>query len=264
MPAAQVIRHPYCSAPRGPARGPPAPSGRSTGPAARGLTRAHPTAALGPALLPSGVGNMLGDVDTRSLRVAGAWPAWLSPSGWGRQMHPFGGDHWWPLGLFAALFTALLGLAGVLAARPDVGRGMLPERRGRAHATPGLLTQGTRSRDRRHPRRSPDRDLHLPHPGRTGIDTPPRPRPARMTPDPPSAPEPADPGGTGQDRATRRRERRTRIPLRPSARPRTLTPRHLPPMGRRSHAAALDPHRPPRPPTPAPPAIRRRARFRPG
>jgi ABC-2 type transport system permease protein len=96
-------------------------------------------AALGPALLLSGVGNMLGDVDTRSLRVASAWPAWLSPIGWGQQMRPFGGDHWWPLGLFAALLTALLGLAGLLAARRDVGRGVLPERRGRAHATPGLL-----------------------------------------------------------------------------------------------------------------------------
>jgi ABC-2 type transport system permease protein len=96
-------------------------------------------AVLGLAFLISGVGNLLGGVDASGLRATSAWPAWLSPIGWGEQMRPFGGDHWWPLSLFALLFIALVGLAGVLATRRDIGRGVLPERRGRAHAGAGLL-----------------------------------------------------------------------------------------------------------------------------
>ena len=91
-------------------------------------------AALGLAFVLSGVGNMLGSVDASGMRLVSAWPAWLSPMGWGQQMRPFGGDHWWPLGLFAVAFVALVGVAGALATRRDVGRGILAERRGRAEA----------------------------------------------------------------------------------------------------------------------------------
>ena len=69
-------------------------------------------AVLGLAFLLSGVGNMLGTVDASGVRVVSAWPAWLSPIGWGQQMRPFGGDHWWPLGLFAVAFVALVGAGG--------------------------------------------------------------------------------------------------------------------------------------------------------
>jgi ABC-2 type transport system permease protein len=55
-------------------------------------------------------------------------------------MRAFGGDHWGPLALFAVGFTALVVLAAALAARRDVGHGLLAERRGRAHATRGLLS----------------------------------------------------------------------------------------------------------------------------
>ncbi|MCX4903995.1 ABC transporter permease [Streptomyces sp. NBC_00878] len=96
-------------------------------------------AVLGVAFLLSGAGNMLGSVDGGGLRVVSAWPAWLSPIGWGQQMRPFGGDHWWLLGLFAAFFFVLLGTAGLLATRRDIGRGLLAERRGPATAAPGLL-----------------------------------------------------------------------------------------------------------------------------
>ncbi|MFE9773685.1 ABC transporter permease [Streptomyces sp. NPDC005931] len=97
-------------------------------------------AVLAIAFLLSGVGNMLGRVDGSGVRVVSAWPAWLSPIGWGQQMRPFGGDHWWPLALFAGLFTALLAVAGALVRRRDVGRGLLPGRRGRTEAAPGLLS----------------------------------------------------------------------------------------------------------------------------
>ena len=62
-------------------------------------------AILGLAFVVSGVGNMLGHADASGLRLVSAWPAWLSPMGWGQQMRPFGGDNWWPLLLCALAFV---------------------------------------------------------------------------------------------------------------------------------------------------------------
>ena len=97
-------------------------------------------AVLGVAFVVSGIGNMLGHVDASGLRLVSAWPAWLSPLGWGQQMRPFGGDDWWPLFLFGLAFAVLVGVAGVLAARRDVGSGILAQRRGAAEASPKLLS----------------------------------------------------------------------------------------------------------------------------
>ena len=108
----------------------------STTRAANGLA----AAVLGLTFVLSGVGNILGTVDASGLRLASAWPAWLSPLGWGQQMRPFGGENWWPLGLSAMAAVFLVGAAGVLATRRDVGSGILAERRGHAAATPGLLS----------------------------------------------------------------------------------------------------------------------------
>lgn len=95
-------------------------------------------AVLGLAFVLSGVGNMLGSVEAGGLQLASAWPAWLSPMGWGQQMRPFGGDHWWPLCLFASAFLALIGAAAVLATRRDVGNSIFTQRPGRAEAAPWL------------------------------------------------------------------------------------------------------------------------------
>jgi ABC-2 type transport system permease protein len=95
-------------------------------------------AVLGVAFLTSGIGNMAGHTDPSGLRVDSAWPAWLSPIGWGQQMRPFGGDHWWPLGLAVALFLACTGAAALLADRRDFGHGMLPQRPGHAQASRAL------------------------------------------------------------------------------------------------------------------------------
>ncbi|HEX2416801.1 MAG TPA: hypothetical protein VHJ83_01575, partial [Micromonosporaceae bacterium] len=95
-------------------------------------------AVLGVAFLASGVGNMAGTVDPSGLRVESAWSAWLSPIGWGQQMRPFGGDHWWPLVLAVALFLAGTGAAALLATRRDFGHGMLPQRPGHARASRAL------------------------------------------------------------------------------------------------------------------------------
>ncbi|HET7379186.1 MAG TPA: hypothetical protein VFJ24_04000 [Gaiellales bacterium] len=97
-------------------------------------------ATLGLAFAVSGIGNMLGSVDASGRRVVSAWPAWLSPMGWGQQMRPFGGDIWWPLGLFTVTFVVLVGAASMLATRRDLGSGILADRRGHAEAAPGLLS----------------------------------------------------------------------------------------------------------------------------
>jgi ABC-2 type transport system permease protein len=81
------------------------------------------------------VGNMAGREDASGVRVISAWPAWLSPIGWGQQMRPFGGDHWWPLGLAAVLFIGCTAVAVGLAGRRDFGHGMLPQHRGHAAAS---------------------------------------------------------------------------------------------------------------------------------
>src|SRR5215211_1572644 len=91
-------------------------------------------AVLGVSFLTSGIGNMAGRADPSGLRVDSAWPVWLSPIGWGQQMRPFGGDHWWPLALVVILFVACIGAAALLATRRDFGQGMLPQRRGHAQA----------------------------------------------------------------------------------------------------------------------------------
>ena len=96
-------------------------------------------AVLGASFLLAALGNMLGTVDSATLRVTSAWPAWLSPIGWGQQMRPFADDLWWPSGIALLATAALLATSGVLVRRRDVGRGMWPERTGSAHARPALV-----------------------------------------------------------------------------------------------------------------------------
>ncbi|MFI6677771.1 ABC transporter permease [Kribbella sp. NPDC050470] len=97
-------------------------------------------AGLGVSFMLAALGNMLGTVDSAALRVTSAWPAWLSPIGWGQQMRPFADDTWWPMALAVLIMASLCALAIVLVGRRDVGRGTWPERRGAAHASPALLS----------------------------------------------------------------------------------------------------------------------------
>lgn len=97
-------------------------------------------AGIGVAFMLAAVGNMLGTVDSAALRVTSAWPAWLSPIGWGQQMRPFADNLWWPLGLGLLVTCSLLFVAVALVGRRDVGRGMWAERRGAAYASPTLLS----------------------------------------------------------------------------------------------------------------------------
>jgi ABC-2 type transport system permease protein len=95
--------------------------------AARGIA----LAVLGVAFVLRGVGDSAG--------AAGpAWLSWASPLNWIQAARPFAGERWWVLALPLAVFAAGTGLAFALAARRDLGAGLLPDRPGRATAS-GLL-----------------------------------------------------------------------------------------------------------------------------
>jgi ABC-2 type transport system permease protein len=97
-------------------------------------------AILGAAFLASGIGNMVGQPDQAGVRVDSAWPVWLSPIGWGQQMRPFGGDHWWPLGLAVGCLLAGAATGAYLVSRRDFGRGVLAQRPGPEGADRALRT----------------------------------------------------------------------------------------------------------------------------
>jgi ABC-2 type transport system permease protein len=96
--------------------------------------------AVGLSFLARAIGDRLGDLTQGGLGVASGWPSWLSPLGWGQQIHPFTQGNWWVFGLFAALWVALVGCACVLLPRRDLGMGLLPARRGPAKAARSLLS----------------------------------------------------------------------------------------------------------------------------
>lgn len=98
------------------------------------------SAGLAGSFMLAALGNMLGTVDGAALRVTSAWPAWLSPIGWGQQVRPFAENLWWPSGLAWVAVASLFFVAVALAGRRDVGRGMWPERRGAASASRNLLS----------------------------------------------------------------------------------------------------------------------------
>ncbi len=67
-----------------------------------------------------------------------SWLSWTSPLGWVELTRPFDGPRWWVLALPCAVLVAGVGAAYALAARRDLGAGLLPDRPGRAGAS-GLL-----------------------------------------------------------------------------------------------------------------------------
>lgn len=97
-------------------------------------------AALGVSFLLAALGNMIGTVDSAALRVTSAWPAWLSPIGWSQQMRPFADNVWWPAALSLLVLGVSTAAAVLIASRRDIGRGLLPERRGASHARRSMLS----------------------------------------------------------------------------------------------------------------------------
>ncbi|MFZ4519818.1 MAG: ABC transporter permease [Microthrixaceae bacterium] len=66
------------------------------------------------------------------------WLSWLSPIGWAQQFRPYAGNRWWVLGIILAFTVVMVLVAGALAARRDLGGGLLPERAGPARAPANL------------------------------------------------------------------------------------------------------------------------------
>jgi hypothetical protein len=77
-------------------------------------------AGLGVSFMLAALGNMLGSVDSAALRVTSAWPAWLSPIGWGQQMRPFADNLWWPSALALTVMALLFWFAVALGIQPWV------------------------------------------------------------------------------------------------------------------------------------------------
>src|SRR5690606_11002785 len=93
----------------------------------------HARAASGLALAVLGVAFLLrafGDVQ----ELHGSWVSWLSPVGWAQQIRAYVDLRWWPLALSLVLVALLLVLGAALAARRDLGAGLVPPRAGRPDA----------------------------------------------------------------------------------------------------------------------------------
>lgn len=88
-------------------------------------------AVLGLAYVLRGVGD--------AQEIGGSFLSWLSPIGWAQQTRAFVDLRWWPLMLCIGLSAVLLVAAFLLAARRDVGAGLLAAKRGRANATSALV-----------------------------------------------------------------------------------------------------------------------------
>lgn len=97
-------------------------------------------AAIGIAFLLRALGDGIGKLTPDKMGIESAWPSWLSPLGWGQQMHAFSAQRWWWLGLFGVFFILAAGAAFWLNAVRDQGLGMIPARRGPATASRWLLS----------------------------------------------------------------------------------------------------------------------------
>lgn len=83
-----------------------------------------------------GLTYVLRGIGDTSPRVS--WLTWTSPIGWAHQVRAFAGDRWPVLLLLAAFAALATASAYALAARRDIGAGLLPERPGPSRAGPAL------------------------------------------------------------------------------------------------------------------------------
>lgn len=104
--------------------------------AAQLVTHARTASMLG--LLGIGVGFVLRAAGDVRAPESGSLLSWLSPFGWSQATRAWVDERWWPLVLPVLAAVALFGAAAVLAERRDLGTGLLPDRAGRAQASPRL------------------------------------------------------------------------------------------------------------------------------
>jgi ABC-2 type transport system permease protein len=72
--------------------------------------------------------------------TSAGWLSWLSPFGWSTQLRAWSGPRGWVLGLDLVLAAALLGVAGVLRGRRDLGSGLVADRSGPARGSSRLAS----------------------------------------------------------------------------------------------------------------------------
>lgn len=95
-------------------------------------------AVIGAAFLLRATGDAMGELIKNGTAIHSEWPSWLSPIGWGQQLHPFTEQNWLvfiPLGLFICVVTAV---AYTCNAYRDIGLGLIPSKPGPAHAPKSL------------------------------------------------------------------------------------------------------------------------------
>lgn len=80
--------------------------------------------------------RLVGDVSGEGGSMS--WLSWSSPIGWAQRIRPFAGERWWIFALLAGLSIVTAAVAYALAARRDVGAGILQPRLGPAQASPGF------------------------------------------------------------------------------------------------------------------------------
>lgn len=95
---------------------------------------------IGVAFMLRAIGDGLAKLTPDNLGVTSAWPSWLSPIGWMQQMHALTQGNWDIFGLFAVAGIALVTTAYYLNSIRDMGLGMIPARKGPAHAKPSLMS----------------------------------------------------------------------------------------------------------------------------
>ncbi|HET8643476.1 MAG TPA: ABC transporter permease [Pseudonocardiaceae bacterium] len=101
------------------------------------LTRSARTAtAIGAAVV--GVVYVLRAVGDTVEVTGPSWLTWLSPIGWAQQFRPYAGNRWWVLLVVVGFAVLAATVAYALAARPDLGAGLVPDRAGPATAARSL------------------------------------------------------------------------------------------------------------------------------
>jgi ABC-2 type transport system permease protein len=94
--------------------------------------------ARGGAIAVLGIAYLLQSVGTAAGAAGPRWLAWLSPVGWAVHVQAFAGDRWLVLLLPLGLALTVAAAAAAVAARRDLGAGLLPSRPGPARAPASL------------------------------------------------------------------------------------------------------------------------------
>lgn len=102
----------------------------------------HSRAASGLALLVLGASYLLRGIGDVRDPVDGTALSWVSPLAWLQQVRPWVDLRWWPIVLTLATTVLLVAVASVLAARRDLGAGLVAGRAGRPDAR-GWLSSPT-------------------------------------------------------------------------------------------------------------------------